>query len=315
MLLEPSIDPDEAPVAWTPIVGEEGVSSQDNIMDFYKDRKFCWYCEQYKISGGGGDILKRAREYIDRFYLMMDAKSFGRVLIGGMDIGRKRNSSEISIFEQIDLGTHNVHIERFSLELDNVKFREQKSILKYVLKNLPIKHFRIDCTGVGADISEEFEDEFPQVVEGVIFNPENKAEMAKNFRFRLEDKAIAIYADNDSIRQIHSIKKTVTEASHVKYGTEKHVKEHHGDKFWAKALASSAGDPYDRSRVLRTVFRSSGDRIFSQGSSITKVPKEPTMVPLVNAKFGAKPLPGGRVTSEDSMWGMFADHVFRKVDY
>lgn len=309
--LEKNIDPEEISVGWAPINGDSDIVSQDTIMNLYADKKFNWYFGSVRAVGGR-DPVGVAKQLIDNFAVSMKANNFGRTLLVGIDIGRKRDTSEISIMEQVDLGTHNLHIERLAIELENVKFREQKTIMRHILNTLPVHKMRIDSTGVGLDIAETLEEE-SSLVEGIVFNMENKSEIAKNFRFRLEDRAIALFNDANSIKQIHSIKRTATEGSQVKYGTEKSTRGHHGDKFWAKALASSAGDGYDRSRILGSIIKVGDERIFAnERSKVVSAQRQPIMVPLSSVKAGVKP-DGKGIRFENPMWNMFADNVLHEV--
>lgn len=252
LTLENNIDPDEIPVGFAPVKGDSGLIMPDTIMNFYKDEHLNWYCDTNSFHEEA-TVIDNITEMIDRLLLAISIEGFGRNLLLGMDIGRKRDSSEISIFEEHEMDLYNLHIERMMIELIHIPYRIQKEIVRLLIKKLPIVKANIDGTegSHGADIAETLVFEFPQVVESINFTPESKAKMAKNFRFRLEDRAIALINDSKSIKQIHSIKKIVTEAAHIKFGAEK-SKKHHGDKFWSKALASIGGNEYDRNNIMRT---------------------------------------------------------------
>lgn len=286
--LESNIDPEEIDVGWAPFDEDGKIVAPDTIMNAYAGNKINWYFDGARFFGSSDAMFDAVKDMIDKFILTMQAEMFGRNLLAGMDIGRKRDTSEICIMEQIELPTHNLHIDRLSIELDNVTFKMQRRIVRYILSRMPITKMRIDSTGIGSDLAETIQGEYGGRVESIDFNIENKAEMAKNFRFRLEDRAIALFNDPHAIKQIHSIKKTVTESSNVKYGTEKTVKDHHGDKFWAKALASSGGDSYDRNRILNALLKYSGKRIFSDGELISNT-KAPKIIPVTSKSIGVKP--------------------------
>ena len=88
------------------------------------------------------------------------------------------------------------------------------------------------------------------------FNSEIKGEMATNLKLRMEDQTLAIPNERDLKRQIHSVKRVVSSNSVVKYEVEK-TRMHHGDKFWALALASIAGKPAEMIKLrLVTAHRS-----------------------------------------------------------
>jgi phage FluMu gp28-like protein len=261
LVLESNIDPDEIPVGFAPVKGDNGILVPDTIMNHYKDENINWYCDS-RTFHDENIVMDGVEEMVDKLLMNMNIAGFGRTLLLGMDIGRKKDSSEISILEEHDMDLYNLHIERLSIELVHIPFRLQKKIVKFLISKLPILKANIDGTegSHGADIAETLEYEFPQVIESVNFTSESKARMAKNFRFRLEDRTIALLNDSQSIKQIHSIKKIVTEAANIKFGAEK-SKKHHGDKFWSKALASIGGHEYDRNNILKT------DKLIGIGNS------------------------------------------------
>lgn len=315
-ILEGNIDPDEIPVGFAPVKGESGLVIPDTIMNHYKDEHINWYCDASSFHDEN-TVLDGIEEMIDRLLLTMQIEGFGRNLLLGMDIGRKRDSSEISILEEYDLDTYNLHVERLMIELIHIPYRLQKEAVKLLIKKLPIVKATIDGTegSHGADIAETLAYEFPQVIESMNFAPESKARMAKNFRFRLEDRTIALLNDSRSIKQIHSIKKTVTEAANVKFGAEK-SKKHHGDKFWSKALASIGGNEYDRNNILRTekIIGVGGSRSFASNlhnsESVIRIADNP-MVPhlqLVKSKIHKGDLLSGR----DAFNEIFFDAVPHK---
>jgi len=270
LILEGNIDPDEIPVGFAPVKGDSGLIVPDTITNLYKDDEVVWYCDVDKLHDSD-NIVDCANDMIDRMLLAMSMEGFGRTLLLGIDIGRQRDSSEISILEEYEIDSHNLHVERISLELVNVPFRKQKEIVQLFLKKLPITKANFDGTqgSHGADLAETLAYEFPDVVESIQFAPEIKAQMAKNFRFRLEDRTIALINDSDSIKQIHSIKKVITESANVKFSADK-TKKHHGDKFWSKALASIGGQEYDRNGLMQAdnVIRIGDHRKFVAASDL-----------------------------------------------
>lgn len=320
--LNKNIDPEEAPVAWDKsLITQEDDDIGSNIMEHHAEHNISWYCLSKRISSivNSFDPVGGVNDVIDKLLIKMNEKKFGRNLLAGVDIGRKKDSTEISIFEQIEINNYNLHVERLSIELSNIMFRNQKEILRLIINRLPIRKMRIDSTGIGIDIAETLEGEYPGIVEGVHFDNENKAEMTKKLKFRFEDRTVAIYNDTESIKHIHSIKKTHTE-TYVKYGTHKSKKGHHGDKFWAKALASSAGDDYDRSQVISDIVRTSisNARIFGPDGRFVRSPdKNALVIPVVAgaselSRFGINRTENG-VSYDNPIWSMFADKEFRGI--
>jgi len=273
-LLEDNIDPEEIVPSWEDVEDDSGhMVRSETIMRFYESEKIVWYCRPKRISSeshSDDEAHAAAIDMIDGLYVAMAAGGFGRQLVVGVDIGRVRDSTEISIFEQIEIRGINLLVERLSIELHAIKFKTQEAVLKYLIDRLHPKKIRVDSTGIGMNIAENLKAYDPSIVEEIDFNIENKKELAQTFRMRLEDRTVAILNDAESVKQIHSIQRSVTEGSQVRFqsiGTKKH----HGDKFWAKALAVSCGDQYDRTALAASIVRAAGQRIFTDSKDIRRV--------------------------------------------
>jgi phage FluMu gp28-like protein len=77
-----------------------------------------------------------------------------------------------------------------------------------------------------------------------------------DLKIAFESEAVSIPRTRDLTSQIHSIKKTPTEAGYARFDTEKNER-HHADKFWALALAvHAAGLGKDRRRNRQKVSAS-----------------------------------------------------------
>ena len=168
-------------------------------------------------------------------------------LFAGFDIGRDENNSEIIVLEEMpDMGFF--QSVRLMASLRKMEFRRQYKFVEKMFKHLPIRALKIDSTGMGKQLSEDLHKVFRNRVIPVHFTNEIKNEIATNFKFRLEDQGIGIPNDRDLIMQIYSIKRKVSENSTIRYEAER-TRQHHGDKYWALSLASSAGEPAQMHRV------------------------------------------------------------------
>jgi phage FluMu gp28-like protein len=161
------------------------------------------------------------------------------VLSGGMDIGRKKNLSELILLGTDDTGVEPIYPYRLGLSLDRLEFREQFSIVAKVLDTLPVDRFLVDDMGLGMQLAEDLETRYPTVVEGLHFTNDNKADMAVETKLRFQQSRSPIPLDRNLGYQIHSIKRRVTAGKRLVYDTEANEK-HHADKFWALALAHMA---------------------------------------------------------------------------
>jgi len=153
-------------------------------------------------------------------------------LIGGMDIGRKKDLTEIFF-----VGAGDINPLRLMISLDRVEFAKQEKTVRHVLDILPVTGLLVDETGMGMQMAENLSAD--TVAEGAYFTNASKQQWATEMRKQMEISAVPIPNDRDLAYQIHSVKKMITAAKHNVFDTEKNEK-HHADKFWALALAVSA---------------------------------------------------------------------------
>ncbi len=159
------------------------------------------------------------------------------VLSGGMDIGRRKNLTEIVLVGK-DTNA-DVYPYRLGLSLDRLEFEDQLAMCVKMLDMLPIERFLVDEMGLGMMLAEKMENLYPLVVEGVSFTNENKQEMAVLTKIRMQKLQCPIPLERNLAYQIHSIKRTVTPSKRLVFDTAANEK-HHADKFWAFALAHTA---------------------------------------------------------------------------
>ena len=104
------------------------------------------------------------------------------------------------------------------------------------------KRFRrlcIDKHGIGMNLAENLRSEFRSRVEGIALIGQTKETLAVDLHIVFENEEIQIPRSRELTSQIHSIKKSATEAGYSRYDTEKNER-HHADKFWALSLAVHA---------------------------------------------------------------------------
>lgn len=159
------------------------------------------------------------------------------VLSGGMDIGRRKNLTEIVLVGKDT--NRDVYPYRLGLSLDRLEFEDQLAVCIKMLDLLPIERFLVDEMGLGMMLAEKMENLYPLVVEGVSFTNDNKQEMAVLTKVRMQKLQCPIPLERNLAYQIHSIKRTVTPSKRLVFDTAANEK-HHADKFWAFALAHTA---------------------------------------------------------------------------
>lgn len=222
-----------------------------------------------------GVDFKLYKEIEDLRAGVRDGKVKGK-LLAGYDVGRKKHAGEFVIVEELGEEHENLQIVRFLKTFRNTKYGIQKDYLKYALEVFGSMKMKIDSGGIGSNLAEDLED-YSWRVEGIDFSNPWKEEVCSDFRIRLENQAMAIPNRKDVKNQIHSIKRKVTEHGNFVFDAEKN-KTHHGDIFWAVAMASSLGTkPYKRDLIVPALesVQPLGPRIIpiSQARSFGKVEK------------------------------------------
>ncbi len=166
------------------------------------------------------------------------AEAFARgeirgALVGGMDIGRRRNLSEIVLLSKGD-GARTPY--RLGISLAQAEFEDQESVIIKLLKKLPVVAFAIDETGIGMQLAENMRKRFPGKVHGESFTNPSKEIWSVDLKVKMEKRLVPIPLTRELAYQIHSIKKKITATKHSVFDTERNEK-HHADKYWALALA------------------------------------------------------------------------------
>jgi len=160
-------------------------------------------------------------------------------LAGGMDVGRKRNLSEL-VF--VGKGPTAALPYRLGISLAGVEFDDQRAVALRALDILPVTQFLIDRNGLGMQIAEELE-RISGKAQGVDFTNATKELWSVDLKVRMQRGQVPLPLERELSYQIHSIKKKVTAAKNAVFDTEGNEK-HHADKYWALALAAwAAGNP------------------------------------------------------------------------
>jgi phage FluMu gp28-like protein len=157
-------------------------------------------------------------------------------LYAGFDVGRTRNTSELVVLEKRPKRL----VYRYGRSFDRSRFQEQEASLRKMLKRSKrFKRLCVDRHGIGMNLAENLRSEFRSRVEGVALVGQMKETLAVDLHIAFENEEVSIPRDRDLIAQIHSIKKTATDAGYSRYDTEKNEK-HHADRYWSLALAVHA---------------------------------------------------------------------------
>ena len=183
-------------------------------------------------------ILPNTRDELTMYEEFIDfpSKLSGR-LTAGFDVGRKRDTSELVILEEIK----GHYYLRFARSYDRVPFATQEADLVHMMETLPIARLSIDNTGIGMHLAENLANKFPTYVRQEPFTSANKELWCNDIKILLQQRRISLPKDRDLVGQIHSIKRRVTPAGKIVFDVEKSGQDRHqrghADRFWALALA------------------------------------------------------------------------------
>lgn len=163
--------------------------------------------------------------------LASNADKESRAYVYGVDIGRTKDETAVAetFLEACITWCSNI------LSWQKTPFRTQKERLTEILSRRTTQICVIDKGGIGMNLHEDLAYLFPSKVRGVSFAPAVKERLAKKMKIAFEEKKIRIPNDPSLVSHILSIKRSANRTSVFSYGSED--SEHHGDKFWALALA------------------------------------------------------------------------------
>ncbi len=166
----------------------------------------------------------------------------------GFDVARRKHLSCIWGSERIGL----IKFTRFIIIMRNVGFTVQEAILFTILKHPSVIKACIDRVGIGENISENAVKKFGMKVEAIDTNGAIKHTLATNFYLSLSDMTFFIPGDEVVREDLHSVRKSVTAAGHIRFDAEAN-KEGHADRFWGGALSNYAfcGDAKDTNVTSR----------------------------------------------------------------
>lgn len=174
----------------------------------------------------------------------------------GMDIGRKRDLSVISVGEMMGdtLWVRNLTV------IEKAPFSLQREILFSFLPH--VARACIDATGLGMQLAEEAVSSFGEYrVEAITFSGPVKEALAFGLRRRFDDRTIRIPADHDLREDLHSVRKLTTAAGNIRFDAER-GNAGHADRFTAISLCCHAAST--PAGVIE--FASTGERRASAGA-------------------------------------------------
>jgi len=204
-----------------------------DIDDFQQEFEVMYVDESYSFYPY--DLIMPCTRDEDSLYV---ASEFAEItprgrLTAGFDVGRKRDLSELSIFDDTDK-KRCVLIKTF----DDVPFRKQEAELRHMLNLLPIARLSIDQNGIGMQLAENLSMDYPEVVVPEVFSNESKEIWAHDFKILMQKREIELPRTRKVTAQIHSIKRRLTAHGRPTFEVETNQDvKGHADLFWSFALA------------------------------------------------------------------------------
>ncbi len=173
---------------------------------------------------------------LEEFSWDYDLKTTGGPLYAGLDVGRKKDLSVLTIVEQVG----DVYWDRLILEMPKTAYTVQREFVGRIYKEQKVKKLCVDATGIGSMLAETLgEDLGSSNVESVTFTNSIKNDMATRMLHTFQDRKTRIPVDRNLRDDLHKIKKSTTSGGNVKFDASSDD-QGHADRFWSKALALQA---------------------------------------------------------------------------
>lgn len=189
------------------------------------------------VTCDGGDIGP-ALAAIDAVARQIVAGSMEDVLVGGGDIGRTRDTTELLF---AGLSTAGSYPLRLMITLNRTPYDPQRDVILYALAHLPVLRLWLDRNGIGNQLAEQVQGAWPAVAEGVNFTNESKQFWATTAKRLFQQRRALLPAHRDLAYQVHSIRKLVSASRQNIFEVDSNEK-HHADKAWALFLALAAAE-------------------------------------------------------------------------
>jgi phage FluMu gp28-like protein len=203
------------------------------------------------------DYEIRLDEVFDECQLRAE-RDAGRYLFAGVDVGRNRDRTVITVVERCD----NLCIVRAILRLDSMRLPEQQQRLETILNIPALRLVKMDATGIGLGLYEYTHNKFPDKVHGLNFSSnvplgspsplwgEGRGEV-RNPKVRVteylatqllqayEDRAIHQPIDNVLRDDLRKPERLLSPSGRVSIAATRD-ETGHADHFWSLALAIDA---------------------------------------------------------------------------
>lgn len=174
----------------------------------------------------------------------------------GVDFAARGDLTVISVLEEVG----DVLWLREMVELRRTTFAAQLAELDRVLRDYRVARAALDQTGMGEMPVQEAQNRHGAYrIEGVLFTPTRKLDLATALKERMEDRRLRIPPRPELRADLHSVTRSVGPTGAPRLGVER--TDSHADRFWSLALACGAAAggvvPIEFTRVgtMRASFR------------------------------------------------------------
>jgi len=151
----------------------------------------------------------------------------------GIDFGRKRNSTVITIVEFRD----GYYYVREIKEFLGVSYTAQLNFISKKIEDLKPRIANVDEFGVGVRLYEELRERHGSIINPIQLTAQTKDKLITDLRILFEDKKIRIPRNDKLLQQLHALERTVS-GGYIKWNpgrTEDYGK--HDDYVWSLAMA------------------------------------------------------------------------------
>jgi phage FluMu gp28-like protein len=190
-------------------------------------------------------------------YSVRAERDAGRYFFAGVDVGRNRDRTVITVVEKCD----NLYVVRAILRLDDMRLPEQQQRLETILNIPGMRMLKMDATGIGVGLYEYTQNKFPDKVQGINFSttvslgnastqssvlsPRNFPSvrvteyLATQLLQTYEDHAIHQPIDNTLRDDLRKPERLLSPSGRVSIAATRD-EAGHADHFWSLALAIDA---------------------------------------------------------------------------
>jgi phage FluMu gp28-like protein len=153
----------------------------------------------------------------------------------GIDVARKQHLTAMVILCKLKDFYYTVEVAT----LKRASFNEQKDKIRSLCEKYPVEAGSIDATGIGTQMAEEVNEEFP-FIKGLMFSNKLKEQLVTGTKKLFENGNVQIPDDADLLSDFHRIRRNVTSSNNVVFDAIANSKSH-ADRFWAWSLAEFSG--------------------------------------------------------------------------